>query len=150
MSEQTITTHSVQETYECARKIADHLKAGQVLCLQGELGSGKTTFVKGLAAQFGVDEEEIQSPTFTLIHEYKRNGFLPLYHMDCYRLEREEEALEIGMEDYFYGEGVSVVEWPEKVGSLIPEGAIWVRIDIKGQETRQFFISNFSSEFDNF
>ena len=103
-----------------------------------------------MAPYFGVAEHEIQSPTFTLIHEYTREGYLPLYHMDCYRFEAEEEALEIGMEDYFYGSGVCVVEWPERIPSLIPEEAGWIRIDILEQNSRQFFISNLSAEFDSF
>lgn len=150
MDEQLITTNSEEETYQLAEKIADKLKRGDVVCLQGELGSGKTRFVKGFAPNFGVDRNEIQSPTYTLIHEYNRKDYLPLYHLDCYRLEREEEAVEIGVEDYFFGQGVSVVEWPERIASLIPEEAINIRIEITGPASRQFFISNLSFEIDNF
>lgn len=145
-----IASESVEETHRLARHIAESMEGGEVLCLQGELGSGKTSFVKGMAPHFGIKSEEIQSPTFTLIHEYSRTDYLPLYHMDCYRLENETQALEIGIEDYFYSSGVSVVEWPERISSLIPEEAAWIRIDILDRETRQFFISNLSAEFDSF
>lgn len=146
---QSIKTESVSETHKLAEQVAEQLHAGDVLCLQGELGSGKTCLVQGMAPRFGIESSAIQSPTFTLIHEYDRDGYLPLYHIDCYRLKREMEAVEIGMEDYFYGNGVAVVEWPERIQSLLPEEPKWIRIDIMDRQTRQFFISNFSFEFGN-
>ena len=105
-------TRSQQETQDVAREIAATLKAGDVLLLSGNLGAGKTAFVRGLAAGLGIDPEEVSSPTFTLLQEYDGLRF-PLYHFDAYRLASEEEFVRIGAEDYLYGDGVCVIEWPE-------------------------------------
>lgn len=130
------TTHSEQETLALAKRFSKVLEPGDVVCLEGELGTGKTRFVKGMASYFGIDPSEVHSPTFTLIHEY--SGSLPLYHFDCYRMERAEEALEIGAEEYFYGEGVSVIEWPEIIKSIIPGHAYWITIEATGPSDRKF------------
>ncbi|MEQ9308020.1 MAG: tRNA (adenosine(37)-N6)-threonylcarbamoyltransferase complex ATPase subunit type 1 TsaE [Balneolaceae bacterium] len=126
---------SVEETIAFGKEFAKELKIGDVVCLNGDLGAGKTHFVKGIAAYFGVDEERVNSPTFTLINEY--HGSIPIYHFDCYRLESEREAFEIGAEDYFYGEGVSIIEWPKKIESLIPENAQWITINHAGENKRE-------------
>lgn len=123
---QIFKSSSVDETLRIASGFGEGLKPGDVVCLTGDLGSGKTHFVKGVAAHFGVKPEQVSSPTYTLIHEY--SGSIPVFHFDCYRLKNEQEALEIGAEEYFYGEGVCLVEWPEKIESLIPEEAIWIKI----------------------
>ena len=135
------TTHSEQETIELGIKLAGEVSVGDILCLDGRLGAGKTHFVKGLAKGLGIDEKQVHSPTYTLIHEYM-GGEIPLYHFDCYRMESEQEALEIGAEEYFYGGGVSVVEWPNRIKSLIPGNAVWVQIDIENPSTRKFVISD--------
>jgi tRNA threonylcarbamoyladenosine biosynthesis protein TsaE len=121
-----MTSSSVKETIRLGREFAETLEPGDVVCLNGDLGAGKTHFVKGVASFFGVKEEQVSSPTFTLINEYK--GTTPIYHFDCYRLKSEQEALEIGAEEYFYGDGISIVEWPEKIGNLIPSEAVWLTI----------------------
>lgn len=117
---------SIEETIAIGKDFAKKLSAGDIVCLNGDLGAGKTHFVKGIAAFFGVDEGKVTSPTFTLINEYQ--GTIPIFHFDCYRLENEQEALEIGTEDYFYGDGISIVEWPLKIKNLIPPEAIWLTI----------------------
>ena len=119
-----------------ANRFAERLKPGDVVCLEGPLGAGKTQFVKGLAAHLGIDPTEVLSPTFTLIHEYR--GTIPLFHFDCYRMESPNEALEIGAEEYFYGEGVSVIEWPDVIASLIPADAYWIRIESVERNMRKF------------
>lgn len=134
-----LTSDSEIQTKELAQQFAKALGPGSVVCLKGELGAGKTHFVKGMARAFGIGEEEVHSPTYTLINEYKGNG-LPLYHFDCYRLESIEEALEIGAEEYFYGEGVSVIEWPERIRDLIPPDAIWITITSVAPSKRKFVI----------
>ncbi|MEX2478220.1 MAG: tRNA (adenosine(37)-N6)-threonylcarbamoyltransferase complex ATPase subunit type 1 TsaE [Gracilimonas sp.] len=121
-----IESCSVEETIQVGFEFGKQLKAGDVIRLEGDLGAGKTHFVKGVASYFGIDPESVNSPTYTLIHEY--SGKLTVYHFDCYRLKSEQEALEIGAEEYFYGDGVCLVEWPEIIDSLIPEEAIRVRI----------------------
>lgn len=108
------------------------------MCLHGDLGAGKTHFVKGAARFFGVDPDTVSSPTFTLIHEY-RDGSIPVYHFDFYRLKSEEEALDIGAEEYFFDDGICFVEWPEKAAGIIPTDAIWIDIKHKSEGERQFF-----------
>jgi tRNA threonylcarbamoyladenosine biosynthesis protein TsaE len=123
-----IISHSAEETYRAGCAAACHVGAGDVLALAGDLGAGKTQWVKGLAAGLGSDAA-VTSPTFTLIHEYG-GGRLPLYHMDCYRLAEPEELLAIGMDDYLDGSGVLVIEWADKFPELMPETARWVRFNI--------------------
>jgi len=132
---QTIESNSVDQTIQAGFEFAGKLEPGDVVCLYGELGAGKTQFVKGVAAFFKIDAKQVTSPTFTLIHEYP--GSLPVFHFDCYRLKNEQEALEIGAEEYFYGEGVSLIEWPEKITGLIPKTALHVDIVHSGKEKRQ-------------
>ena len=131
-------SESVEETKRIARHFARNLKPGDVVCLKGDLGAGKTHFVKGMAVAFGIDESEVQSPTFTLINEYL--GSKPLYHFDCYRIESVGEALEIGAEEYFYGDGVSVIEWPERIQEIIPPEAVWITITTLAPTKRKFVI----------
>lgn len=134
----TIESNSVEETIAIGEDFAKELNAGDVVCLEGELGAGKTHFVKGIASHFGINYDKVNSPTFTLINEY--SGSLPVYHFDCYRLKSVQEALEIGIEEYLYGEGVSIIEWPSKIKELIPEDAIQVEIKHGGISKRNIFI----------
>ena len=122
------------ETIAFAKDVASRLRAGTVVALNGELGSGKTQFVKGLAAGLGF-AGEVTSPTFTLIHEYM-GGRLPIYHLDFYRLDAEEEALQIGLEEYMQGDGVCVIEWAGKFRELIPADARWYDLSIGADDTR--------------
>ena len=131
---------SVKETIEIGKKFAEELKAGDVVYLEGDLGAGKTHFVKGIASEFGIDQEKVNSPTFTLINEYY--GEIPIFHFDCYRLKTIQEALEIGIEEYLYGEGVSVIEWPSKIKEIIPENAIQIEIKHEGTSERSILISD--------
>src|SRR5699024_10556208 len=100
---------------------------------------GKTHLVKGIAAELGIRKETVHSPTYSLIHEYK--GKLPLYHFDCYRMQSVEEALEIGAEDYFYRQGICVIEWPEIIKSILPEHTIWVDLKSAGKTKRIIEVS---------
>ena len=134
----TVTSKTPGETIALGKKFAEDLGPGTVVCLEGPLGAGKTHFVKGMAQAFGIDRQEVHSPTFTLIHEYA--GDLPLYHFDCYRMESPQEALEIGAEEYFYGDGICVIEWPERIASLIPPEAVWISIETPDKKTRKFVI----------
>jgi len=110
---------SEKETEQIAEEYASGVKPGDVICLYGDLGAGKTQFVKGFVKAFGLSGNEVNSPTFTIINEY--DGSVPVYHFDCYRLEHEEEALEIGAEEYFYGNGVCIIEWPERILGVLPD-----------------------------
>lgn len=120
---------SPEETIELGERLSRGLRLGDCLALIGELGAGKTTLVKGLARGLGIAEDEVRSPTFILIREY-RAGRLPLFHVDAYRIARAEELVEIGLEEYLLSdEGVTVIEWADRVSSIIPPGCI--RIDLK-------------------
>jgi len=110
---------SEEDTYSLAKKIGQSLPGPTLIFLTGELGAGKTVFVRGLAAGLGVEDESLVcSPSFTLVNVYQ--GRMPLYHVDLYRLENEEEIADLGLEDYL-GEGVMAVEWSEKMGQLFHE-----------------------------
>lgn len=134
-----IESHSEAETIEAGQRLGEELGAGDVVCLYGDLGAGKTHFIKGIAMAFGIAKEVVNSPTFALIHEY--SGIIPLYHFDAYRIESEQEARNIGTEEYFYGDGISLVEWPEKLGTLIPENAIQITIKKTGEGLRRIEIA---------
>jgi tRNA threonylcarbamoyladenosine biosynthesis protein TsaE len=126
----TIKTKSPEETFQWGKCLASHLPPGIVIALYGELGAGKTVFVKGVAHGLKV-QEEVSSPTFTIINEYQ--GTHPLYHMDAYRLEEEKDLENLGMEEYFYSSGITLIEWPERVSSILPSS--YLKIDIqKGWE----------------
>ena len=126
---------SVEETWELARRLAAELKPGDVICLEGDLGAGKTTFTQGLAAALGVPGR-VTSPTFCIVQEHKGAQFL--VHMDLYRLHGEDDVIAIGWEDYLAEGAILVVEWPERAGALIPAGArhiVFTHLD--GEESRR-------------
>lgn len=120
------TSFSAEETFAIGQKMGEEAKPGEVICLSGDLGVGKTVFTKGVAKGLGIGEP-VCSPTFTILQEYE--GRLPLYHFDVYRIEEPEEMEEIGYEDYFYGNGVCMIEWAELIKELLPEHAITVKIE---------------------
>ena len=111
-------SNSYEETQKIAADFAKTLKEGDVLCMYGDLGVGKTAFVQGLAKGLEINEP-ITSPTFTIVNEY--SGTLPLYHFDVYRIADSDEMYEIGYEEYVYGDGVSVIEWPQLIDDILPE-----------------------------
>jgi tRNA threonylcarbamoyladenosine biosynthesis protein TsaE len=131
----TLHTHSPAETEAVGRRLAEQLQPGDVVALTGELGAGKTCLVKGIAAGLGI-AETVTSPTFTIIHEYG-GGRLPLYHVDLYRLDTPEQALAVGIEDYLTGNGITVIEWAEKIEPLLPARALRVRISISDDTARR-------------
>lgn len=131
----SIISHSAAETFACGVRSAAQLARGDVLALAGDLGAGKTQFVKGLAHGLGY-HREVTSPTFTLVHEY-RGGRLPLYHLDCYRLETPEELLEIGLDEYLRPEGVTAIEWADKFAALLPANTLWLRFRIHENDERE-------------
>ena len=130
-------THSGEETQKLAAGLAKELNAGSVLALVGDLGCGKTCFVKGLARGLKIpDSVSVSSPTYVLIHEYPE-GRLPLYHLDFYRLEKKEEALHLNLEEYFEGSGVVVVEWADKFPDLFPEKTHWIHFKFLEESKRE-------------
>lgn len=134
-----IASHRAGETRKLGRLIGQSLKPGSLVALSGELGSGKTQFIKGLARGLGVDRSyHVSSPSFVLINEYP--GRIPLYHLDLYRLSRGKDLEEMGLEEYFYGNGVTAIEWAEKATLLMPSQHIWVDIRWTGPNTRELII----------
>ena len=120
-----IESFSLEQTREVAKSMGQKAQSGQIICLCGDLGTGKTAFSKGFGEGLGV-ADDIVSPTFGLVHVYE--GRLSLYHFDVYRIHSVSEMEDTGYEDYFYGDGVCLVEWADLVRDIIPESAIWVRI----------------------
>ena len=131
----TIISNSPEETQAAGRRLAATLRKGAVVALIGDLGAGKTHFTKGLVEELGGDPAEVTSPTFTLVHEY-REGRLPVFHFDFYRLEEASELRNIGWEEYLLEDGVVVVEWAERFPSALPEGTLRVRFSIGGGDQR--------------
>ncbi len=125
------------DTREFGRELAKKLKPGDVVALIGELGTGKTTLAKSIAEGLGITGM-ITSPTFTIVQEYS-DGRLPLYHFDVYRLNSPEEMYELGYEEYFFGQGVCVVEWADQIAELIPEGSIVIRIEYGEKEDERIY-----------
>lgn len=119
-------SYSEEETFEFARKLALEASPGDIYTLTGDLGVGKTAFTKGFAAGLGIDEPVV-SPTFTFVQVYD-DGRLPLYHFDVYRVGDVSEMDEIGYEDYFFGDGVSIMEWADLVPEIIPDNAVRITI----------------------
>lgn len=126
MKTEIFTSNSPAETADIAKSLAGNIKPGTVICLNGDLGVGKTVFTKGFAKGLGI-EEPVVSPTFTIMQSYT-GGTMPLYHFDVYRIEDPAEMDEIGYEDCFFGQGVSLVEWSERIYELIPTSHIEVTI----------------------
>ena len=122
-----IETHDPEETFEVGRKIGMNAKPGQIYTLTGDLGVGKTVFTQGVAAGLGITEP-VNSPTFTIIQEYE-DGRLPFYHFDVYRIGDLEEMEEIGYDDYFFGQGICLIEWAELIEEILPEKRIEVTIE---------------------
>ena len=135
----TCTTNSPEETADLANKLGQKIREGTVLCLEGDLGAGKTLFVQSLAKTLGV-EGEVTSPTFNLMNIYE--GICPIYHFDLYRLETEEELDEIGFYEYTEEpEGIVVIEWPDKFPESMPEDYIKVSIERTSETGRQLAFS---------
>ena len=130
-------TQSETETHGLARELSLTLKAGDVLLLSGDLGSGKTTFVRGLAEGLGIDPDDVSSPTFTLLHEY-RGGRLTLYHADLYRLDKTATD-DLGLEETGVRDGVLAIEWPDRLSHDIP-GATVVRLEVVDDALRRITI----------
>ncbi|KKE78963.1 tRNA (adenosine(37)-N6)-threonylcarbamoyltransferase complex ATPase subunit type 1 TsaE [Oceanobacillus caeni] len=137
MSKHQMVSNSAEETKLIGERLASLLEAGDVLTLEGDLGAGKTTFTKGIAKGLGV-KRTVNSPTFTIVKEYE--GRLPLYHMDVYRLEDSDE--DIGFDEYFNGNGVSVVEWAQFIEEYLPTDRLDIRIKYNGDSRILEFLSN--------
>jgi tRNA threonylcarbamoyladenosine biosynthesis protein TsaE len=127
-------SHSPEETMRLAQSFAKHLKKGDIVCLDGNLGAGKTTFVKGMASALRVKPVDVTSPTFIIMNFYE--GRLPIYHFDFYRLENPKEIATVNYDEYFFGDGISVIEWPERLGADMPPEYFEIKLGHKGESER--------------
>lgn len=131
-------------TIDRLEEVADFLlnnAQNRILAMYGEMGMGKTTFSRVLCSRLRVDDE-VNSPTFSLVNEYRASNGEPVYHFDFYRINDEQEALDMGCEEYFYSGAWCIIEWPENISNVLPEEAVVVRITASSPDSRQFDISN--------
>ena len=140
-----IKLNGLKETEEFGMKLGNLLKTGDILCLNGDLGAGKTTLTKSIGLGLGVTDY-ITSPTFALINEY--TGRIPVYHFDVYRLENVDELYDLGFDEYFYGKGISIIEWAEKIEKLLPKERIVLNIE-KGKDIdeRRIMITGYGNRY---
>ncbi len=132
------SSRSADETTKLGEDLARGLSTGDVVAFRGDLGAGKTTMIKGIAGAFGIDPREVSSPSFALIHEYC--GEVTIYHIDLYRIEKPEELTQLGLWEIFEGEGICLVEWPERAEAIIPKRAIRVEISRLEDDERRIQI----------
>lgn len=125
---------SVEKTNSLGKKLASFMLPGDLIALSGELGAGKTTFVKALARGLGIPEDDVSSPSYTLVNEY--NGRIPMYHFDLYRLEGADDVDDLGFDEYMEGDGLAVVEWADLAPQILPSEYIEIKIMISGEESR--------------
>lgn len=137
----TVILHNEEETKAFGLALGKELKAGDVLALTGDLGTGKTALTKAVALGLGV-ADTVTSPTFTIVREYF-GGRLPLYHFDVYRIGDPEEMYELGYEDYFFGEGVCVVEWADLIRDLLPENTKFIHLEYGSGEGERIYQCTF-------
>ena len=129
-------SNSVEDANKIAKEFARTIEPGQIVLLVGDLGAGKTAFVKGVVKALHGDPDQVTSPTFTIVNEYSLDDF-PIYHFDLYRLENPNELYNIGFEEYFYGSGVCFIEWPERASDFFDDSVIVVNIKKLGDNKRE-------------
>lgn len=134
-----IITKSAQKTRDLGRKLGQLLQSGDLLCLQGDLGAGKTTLTQGIAAGWG-SSDSVSSPTFVMVNLYRAADETPLYHMDAYRIESLPEAAQLGLDDML-AEGALIIEWPERIEPLLPKERLWLNLTHISETERQLEIS---------
>lgn len=135
-NELTIDVESEADTFELGKQLSTVLRPGSTLALVGDLGAGKTRLVKSLAAALGVPEDDVNSPTFTLVQEY--SGRIPLRHCDTYRLRNPDEFLDLGIDELFAPDGIALIEWADRVQHLLPRDVLRIEIHIVSPEARRF------------
>jgi len=146
MTEFRYLAHDEQATDHLGQLLADTLSPGAVVALIGTLGAGKTRLVQSVAAALGVARDAVTSPTFVLVNEYL-GGRLPIYHFDTYRLRDDDEFLELGPEEYFEGNGLTFIEWADRVERCLPRDYLTVTIEVVGELEREFIVRSESSHY---
>ena len=134
-----IISDSAEKTLDIGKRLAGNLRKGDIVCLFGDLGSGKTVLTKGISSGLGVDKDKVVSPTFVILRQYQ--GKVMIYHFDLYRLNRPEDILDLGYEEYFFDEGISVIEWADKLGRLLPREFLKIQLSVAGKDKRKLKIS---------
>ncbi len=142
--EYKVTTHSELETIEIAQNFESEKFPNMIICLDGELGSGKTVFTKGIANALGINET-ITSPTFTIIKEYQ-TGEMPLYHMDVYRLDGDTSGIDI--EEYYNKGGIVIIEWSKTIKDILPDERIEIKFKILGEDKRMLIITPYGKKYE--
>ncbi len=137
-----VLTNSEKETMLYGRKLAAQLQEKDVVFIFGDLGAGKTCLVKGIMEGFGISNEYVRSPTFSIINKYA--GKMPVYHLDFYRLDRAKDIEELGIDEFCGEEGITLIEWPEKVLEFLPQKRWEIKIDILGENKRSFDTAHYS------
>ena len=140
MTDRRFVTKSEAETVRLGRSLAGELRPGDVVLLEGVLGAGKTALARGIASGLGVPEEEVRSPTFTLVNPYR--GRIPVYHVDLYRIDRERDLDELGLEEILGTDGVAIIEWAERLASWRPPHALVARFEDRGGSEREIVIED--------
>lgn len=135
----SVQVHSVGELPQVAKAVIEELQGRNVVALWGEMGAGKTTLIREICDQMGVDQV-VSSPTFALVNEYANQQQRPIFHFDFYRINKIEEAFDLGYEEYFFGGELCLVEWPERIEMLLPEDAMHVEIEVESGGGRLFRI----------
>ncbi|MBU0549148.1 MAG: tRNA (adenosine(37)-N6)-threonylcarbamoyltransferase complex ATPase subunit type 1 TsaE [Candidatus Omnitrophica bacterium] len=145
-----ISSHSEKETINLGRKLVGLLGRGDIVCLFGTLGAGKTVLVKGMARGLGIKRNQVISPSFVLMREYSarvRNKRMPFYHFDLYRLTNIKQILDLGYEEYLFGQGISVIEWAERMMGYMPGEFLKIKLEIRGSRQRNLKLSSNSRRY---
>jgi tRNA threonylcarbamoyladenosine biosynthesis protein TsaE len=133
---ETIKIHTIKEIHKAARRFIDAIDNHTVFAFYGEMGAGKTTFIKAICEELGV-HENITSPSFAIINEYDGANGMTIFHFDCYRLKNLREAYDLGAEEYFYSNSLCFIEWPEKIEELLPPGVVNISISVLEDGSRE-------------
>lgn len=141
-----ILSNGVNDTLNLGRKIAKNLERGDIICLFGELGSGKTILTKGIALGLGIKKNIIISPSFVLIRQYNK-GKLPFFHFDLYRLKSPKDIFALGYEEYLYDDAVTAIEWADRLKYLMPKEYLKITLEIKGENKRKIEIVSFGKHY---
>ena len=142
MISQTFTILGLEALPAVAAQVRDAIQGHSIVCFEGEMGAGKTTFIKALCVSLGVPEAEVSSPTFSLVNEYRNARNQPIYHFDFYRLNHPGEAEDIGALEYFDSGYLCLIEWPSRIEALLPPERLLLTLTVTGPSSRELVISN--------
>lgn len=140
-----IITDSPKETINFGKRLAKKLKKGDVLALVGNLGAGKTTLVKGIGQGLGIESKEVNSPSFVLLKKY--NSGIPLYHFDFYRIDKAKDSIGIGFEEFIFGDGISVIEWADRVKEFLPTEYLQIGLEFKDSTKRKISLTGLGKRY---